>query len=99
MKPTGPVSKRFSTTVEEKEHFYRSELVKAGVLHDQAVKVAQILASRVLSEQLTLEEDQIVRQACRQWLEHRKRWHSIMRITNEMKKSCQLPVSTHSGKA
>lgn len=84
MKPAESVSRRLSTTVKEKEQFYQIELVKAGVLHDQALKVSQILASRVPSGQLTSEEDEIVRQACRQWLEHRKRWHSVGRITNKV---------------
>lgn len=67
------------------------ELVKAGVLHDQALKVAQILASKVPSDQLTLEENQLVGQACRQWLEYRKRWHSIVRMTNKYGKALPAP--------
>ncbi|MBD1867891.1 hypothetical protein H6F88_02190 [Oculatella sp. FACHB-28] len=71
------MNRRLPMSVQEKEQLFQSELVKACIPRDQAVKVAQILASEQDDEQLAAEDVQLVKQVCLQWLEQRKRLEFI----------------------
>lgn len=65
--------RQFHTTVEEKEALYYSELFKSGVDYQKAASAAQILVSGKPDELLTVEEKQLVNDACQMWLEKHKR--------------------------
>jgi hypothetical protein len=75
------MNRRVSMSVQDKEQLFQSELVKACVPYDQAVKVAHILASELDDEQLAAEDIQLVKRVCLQWLEQRKRWELISQAT------------------
>ncbi|WP_335075280.1 hypothetical protein [Nostoc sp.] len=61
------MSSNFFTPVEEREKIFCTELVNRGVEHQKAVIAAKILASGQSDELLSLEEKQIVKDACKQW--------------------------------
>lgn len=69
--------------MQEKERLFQTELVKACVPYHQAEKVAYIIASEQPNEQLAEEDIQLVKQACRQWLEQRQRWKVISQIVDK----------------
>ncbi len=69
--------------MQEKERLFQTELVKACVPHHQATKVARIIASEQPDEHLAEEDIQLVKQACRQWLEQRQRWELISQTINK----------------
>lgn len=77
------MNRRLPMSDQEKERLFQSELIKACVPRDQAVKVAQILASEQEDEQLTAEDLQLVKQACLRWLEQRKRWEFILQVSHK----------------
>ncbi|HEY9761069.1 MAG TPA: hypothetical protein V6D07_01025 [Trichocoleus sp.] len=79
----GATSPTLWISSQEKEQLFRTELIKACVSYDHAMKVAHILASGQSEELLTIEDAQLVKQVCRQWLEHRKRWEFIAQVIED----------------
>lgn len=75
--------KRYSISAEELEQLFLLELVKVGVGFSQAAKTARALAHRLPDEQLTPEENQIIEDACAQWLAQRKRLSLIDHVLNQ----------------
>lgn len=68
---------------EEKEKFLHTELVKSGVGYHQAAQVAKMLVSRKSDEQLSPEEIQLAKAACKQWLQQRDRLKSLERLFSD----------------
>ncbi|BAT53513.1 unknown protein [Nostoc sp. NIES-3756] len=61
---------------EEKEKLFHTQLVKYGVKYDKAAKAAQLMVSDGL-ENLTQQEQQLVTEACQEWLKAKKRCGNI----------------------
>lgn len=74
--------KRLSLSVQEKEHLFQSELIKACVPRPQAVAVARILIQPA-DEPLTEAEVQLTRQVCQQWLKQRQRQAFIAQVCKQ----------------
>lgn len=72
-------------TVEDKEKLFQTELIKSGVPHADAVKVARILACGQWEDELSCEDQQLVERACQRWLNYR-------RILREITSSLQVEV-------
>lgn len=75
---------RFLMLIEEREWLFHAELIKAGVDFQRAAQTAKILAMRKPDEQLTPEEQQLVKSACAQWLAQRKRMRFISQVLNKL---------------
>lgn len=58
---------------EEKKRIFLMQLVQAGVPYSEALKAAEIVASESSTEDLSLEDRALVKSACRDWLNYRKR--------------------------
>lgn len=68
------IIKPYALSPQEKKKIFITELLKSGVEPQQAVKVANILATETPEEALTSEELQLVNAACEKWLkEHQRR--------------------------
>lgn len=60
-----------------KELLFRVELIHRLVPESQAAKVARLLAADTPDELLTEEEQQLIDEVCRLWLERREKGRSI----------------------
>jgi hypothetical protein len=90
--------KRFSISAEEREQIFYTELIKAGVDFQKAAKAAKVLALDPLDEQLTREDEQLVKDACYQWLAQRKRMNFISQVINKFHtENANYPVNSIKG--
>lgn len=60
-----------------KEQLLHTQLVKYGIHHYKAAKVAKIIASGCPDELLTDEEIKLTQEVCQEWLRQRQRLISI----------------------
>lgn len=67
---------------EEKQKFFHTEFIKSGVEYHQAAEAARILVSDQPDDHFSDEQIQLVKEACKQWLSYRKRWHTISNALN-----------------
>lgn len=75
---------RFHLSPEKKEQLFHAELLKSGVDHQTAVRVAQLLGSARPDTELSAEEQQLMTQACRQWLDWHKQRRKVSQVLTEI---------------
>lgn len=62
---------------ERKELLFRVELIHRLIPESRAAEVARLLAADTPDELLTEEDQQLIDEVCRLWLERREKGHSI----------------------
>lgn len=75
--------KKIPMSIEARANLFQTELIKVGIGFQQAQKVAKLLAENRPEEQLTKEENQLIQEACTQWLAQRNRENFISQVLNE----------------
>ncbi|WP_341530275.1 hypothetical protein WKK05_13875 [Nostoc sp. UHCC 0302] len=78
------MSSNYSTSIEEREKIFCTELVKYGVEYHKAVIAAKIIASGQGDELLTSEEIKIVQDACQKWSQENQRYKRLKALINEV---------------
>ena len=75
---------RFHLSPDKKEQLFHAELLKSGVEHQTAMRVAKLLASACPDTELSAEEQQLMTQACRQWLDWHKQRRKVSQVLTEI---------------
>lgn len=86
------ISKTSATKLfNDRQKVFLAQFIKGGVEYSLAIQAAQILAAGKPEELLTPEEQELLEQACRLWLEHRngmnKIQHAIASVSKHVERA------------